>query len=334
MIHINEIIVAIDVMGGDNAPIETVKGSVLALEFPQLKLVLLGDENKIKQELAKYSYDKSRISIVHAPDFIDNDEAPTTAIKSKKNSPIVAGLSMLKKNEVGAFVSAGSTGAVLVGATLVVGRLKGVSRPALATVLPSTTGSYVLLDVGANVDAKPEYLPQFAKLGAVYAQHILGINNPRVGLVNVGAEKEKGNALTKEAYPLLEASGLNFIGNVEGRDIPLGAADVVVCDAFVGNVILKYSEGFGKGILQIMKAELTRTLITKIGALIAKSGFVRLKKRFDYKEVGGAPFLGLTGLVVKAHGSSDAVAFKNAIRQSYNFIEKDIVTKTQELLNE
>ena len=334
MIIISKIIVAIDVMGGDNAPAETVKGSVLALEFPNLNLVLLGDEKIIATELSKHSFDQTRISVVHAPDFIGNDDVPTEVIKTKKNSPIIMGLNMLKKKEVGAFVSAGSTGAVLVGATMIVGRLKGVSRPALATVLPSTTGSYVLLDVGANVDAKPEYLAQFAKLGTAYATHALGIKNPRVGLVNVGAEKEKGNSLTKEAYPLLEASGLNFIGNVEGRDIPLGAADVVVCDAFVGNVILKYSEGFGKGILQIMKAELTSSFITKIGALIAKSGFVRLKKRFDYKEVGGAPFLGLTGLVVKAHGSSDAIAYKNAIRQAYNFLQKDIVNKTQELLNE
>jgi glycerol-3-phosphate acyltransferase PlsX len=223
---------------------------------------------------------------------------------------------------------------VLVGATLIVGRLKGISRPALATVLPTTNGHYVLLDVGANVDAKPEYLAQFALLGSAYAKYSLGIENPRVGLVNIGAEKEKGNALLKEAYPLLEAaSGINFIGNVEAREIPFGAADVVVCDAFVGNIILKYTEGFAKGIFQIVKQELMRTFLSKLGAFIARGGFKRLKKRFDYKEVGGAPFLGLTGLVVKAHGSSDDHAFKNAIRQAYNFIKNDIVSKTQDSLH-
>lgn len=327
-----EIVVAIDAMGGDNAPVETVKGSVLALEYPGLSVALLGDEKIIGEELAKYKYDASRISVIHAPDEITNNDVPTEAIKAKKNSPIVMGLKMLKSKEVGGFVSAGSTGAVLVGATLMVGRLKGVSRPALATILPGVNGSYVMLDIGANVDAKPEYLVQFAKIGSAYAKHALGIENPRVGLVNVGAEKEKGNALTKEAYPLLEASGLNFIGNVEGRDLPLDVADVVVCDAFVGNVVLKYAEGFGKALMQMLKTELTSSFITKIGALIAKGGFKRLKKRFDYKEVGGAPFLGLTGLVVKAHGSSDAIAYKNAIRQAYEFIQKDIVAKTQELL--
>jgi glycerol-3-phosphate acyltransferase PlsX len=327
-----EIIVAIDALGGDNAPSEIVKGAVAALEFKGLRLVLLGDEKLISAELGKYSFDAARISVVDAPENIGNDEVPTTAIRTKKNSSVVKGLTMLKKGEVGAFVSAGSTGAVLAGATLIVGRIKGVSRPALAAVLPNVSGRTVLIDTGANVDANPEYLAQFAKLGAAYAKFALGVTNPRVGLINIGAEKEKGNAQAKEAYPLLEQSGLNFIGNVEARDIPLGAVDVAVCDAFTGNVILKYSEGFAKGLMQMIKQELTSTLITKIGALIAGGGFKRLKKRFDYREIGGAPFLGLTGLVVKAHGSSDSIAFKNAIRQCYEFIENDIVKKTEELL--
>ena len=325
-----EICIAVDVMGGDYAPEETIKGCAQALAQgdSRVKLLLVGQEDKIRAEVAKHSMDTSRYEIIDAPEVIGTDEVPTTAIRQKKQSSIVVGLQLVKKGEAGAFVSAGSTGAVLAGATLIVGRIKGVERPALATILPNEKGWTFHIDVGANVDAKPSYLVQFAQMGAIYMESIMGIENPRVGLVNIGAEKEKGNALTKEAYGLLEAAkGINFTGNVEPRDIPLGAVDVVVCDAFVGNVILKYSEGFAKAMLGMIKEELMGGLLSKIGALLSKGAFKNLKKRFDYAEVGGAPFLGLTGLVVKAHGSSNARAFQNAIRQCSEFIDKDITGK-------
>jgi len=326
----SEIRIAVDVMGGDHAPEETIKGcaEALAAGDSRVKLLLVGQEDKIKAELAKHKMDETRYEIVDAPEVIGTEETPTVAIRQKKQSSLVVGLNLVKRGEAGAFVSAGSTGALLAGATMIVGRIKGVERPALATILPNEKGWTFHIDVGANVDAKPSYLVQFAQMGSIYMESIMGISNPRVGLVNIGAEKEKGNALTKEAYGLLAvAKGINFTGNVEPRDIPLGAADVVVCDAFVGNVILKYSEGFAKAMLGMIKEELMSGFASKIGALLSKGAFKKLKKRFDYAEVGGAPFLGLTGLVVKAHGSSNARAFKNAIRQCSEFIDKDITNK-------
>lgn len=325
-----DIIVAVDAMGGDLAPLETVKGCVLALEDKNIKLAIVGKQSEIDAELSKYSYDKTRISVINASEVIQNDDTPTAAIKEKKDSSMVVGLNMLKNGEAGAFVSAGNTGALLTGATVIVGRIKGVKRPALATIFPNTKGYTFLIDVGANVDAKPEYLVQFAQMGSVYMENVMNVKNPRVGLINIGAEKGKGNELTKEAYALLENAGVNFVGNVEAREIPLGEVDVAVCDAFVGNVVLKYSEGLSKGILSMLKEELMATTVSKIGALLSKGAYERLKKRFDYREVGGAPFLGVNGLVVKAHGSSDAKAFKNAIKQCSYFIEKDIAKKIEE----
>jgi glycerol-3-phosphate acyltransferase PlsX len=234
---------------------------------------------------------------------------------------------MVNRGEASAFVSAGSTGALLTGATVLIGRIKGVERPALAVLLPNEKSFTFLIDCGANVDAKPAYLLQFAHMGSVYMENVVGAASPRVGLINIGAEREKGNSLTKEAYGLLESSGLNFIGNLEARDIPLGAADVAVCDAFVGNVILKYTEGFTQAMFGRIKTELTSSLASKLGALLSKGAFKRLKKGFDYSDVGGAPFLGLKGLVVKAHGNSDARAIRGAINQCVLFTEKDIVGK-------
>ena len=322
--------IAVDAMGGDNAPAATIAGcaDALAKGDARVHLLLVGQKDAIEAELAKHSADKSRYTIIDAPEVIGTDEAPTAALRQKKNSSLVVGLNLVKSGEAGAFVSAGSTGALLAGATLIVGRIKGVERPALATVLPNAKGWTFHIDVGANVDAKPSYLVQFAQMGAVYMESVMNVPNPRVGLINIGAEREKGNALTKEAYELLEAAqGINFTGNVEPRDLPLGAVDVAVCDAFVGNVILKYSEGFSKAMFGMIKEELMGGFASKIGAALSKGAFGRLKKRFDYKEVGGAPFLGLNGLVVKAHGSSDARAFMNAIRQCCEFIDKDVTGK-------
>ena len=323
-----KITVAVDAMGGDNAPSEMVKGAVAAANEFGFYIILVGMREKIEAELEKYSYDKSNIRIVDAREVIETNEVPTLAIKRKKDSSMVVGLSLLKDNIAGAFVSCGNTGALLTGATVIVGRIKGVERPALGTLLPNEKGFSFLIDSGANVDAKPSYLLQFGKIGSVYMENVLNIHNPRVGLCNIGAEKEKGNALTKEAFELLENSNLNFIGNAEARDIPHGICDVIVCDAFVGNIILKYSEGFAKAMMSLIKQELMANPLSKTGALLSKGAFKNIKKRFDYQEVGGAPFLGLNALVVKAHGSSNAEAFKNAIKQCGIFIERDIVTRT------
>jgi glycerol-3-phosphate acyltransferase PlsX len=311
--------IAVDAMGGDNAPAAIIEGAVKAAEkFTDIRIILVGREDEVRAELKKHVY--SRISVLHAPEVIETGEVPTTAIKKKKNSSMVVGLNAVKKGEANAFVSAGSTGALLTGATIIIGRSEGIERPALGTMLPNKAGFTLLIDSGANVDAKPGYLLQFAQIGCDYVRRTLGVSNPRVGLINVGTEEEKGNELTKAAFPLLKDSGLNFVGNVEAREVPMGAVDVAVCDAFVGNVILKYTEGFAKAMMDMIKEELMATTLSKVGAMMAKGAFVNLKKRFDYREVGGAPFLGLKALVVKAHGSSDALAVSSAVGQCVNFL--------------
>lgn len=327
-------IIAVDAMGGDNAPAEIVLGAVNASKDIDYKIALVGREDVIKEELSKHKYDEDKIIVVNASEVIENCDQPTVAIKKKKDSSMVVGMNMVKKGEAAAFVSAGNTGALLTGATVIVGRIKGVERPALGTMLPTEKGFTLLIDAGANVDAKPSYLVQFATMGSVYVENVSGIKDPKVGLVNIGAEKEKGNAVVKETYELLEQQDkINFIGNVEARDITKGQADVVICDAFVGNVILKFMEGFGKTMLHMIKSELTADIISKIGAVISMKAFKRLKKRFDYDDIGGAPFLGLKALVVKAHGSSDNRAIRGAILQCAKFIEGDIVNKIAEKLS-
>ena len=330
-----DVIIAVDAMGGDHGPKVAVEGAVAALEDANIsKIILVGRESEIRPALRGLSYDEGRIGVVHAEEVIGVEEAPTTAIKAKKDSSIVVGLRLVKDGHAAAFVSAGSTGAVLAGATTIVGRIRGIKRPALGVILPSAAGYFFLVDAGANVDAKPEYLLQFAQMGSVYMEAIMDVASPRVGLINVGAEQEKGNALTKEAYGLLEGGGLNFVGNVEGREIPLGTVDVAVCDAFVGNILLKYSEGFAKGLMSMLKEELMADGMSKIGALLSKKAYGRMRKRFDYTEVGGAPFIGLKGLVVKAHGSSNAKTIKNAVKQCSKFITTDVVGKIEEKIGE
>lgn len=328
------IIVALDAMGGDYAPVETVKGAVEAVKELNVDIKLVGPEDVVKAELAKYEYDKERIAVVHASEVIGTDEVPTMAIRRKKDSSLVVALNLVKKGEADAIVSAGSTGALLTGALLIVGRLPGVERPALGTCLPNKKGFSFLIDSGANVDCKPKYLEQFAKMGSVYVEHVFGIKEPKVALVNIGAEKEKGNALTKETYELLEqAEDINFTGNIEPRNIPFGEADVIVCDGFVGNTILKLSEGLAKTMIDIIKAEITKGAY-KIAAAALKTPFRNVKKFMDSDEIGGAPFIGLKSLVVKAHGSSNAKAFKNAVRQCVLFTEADIIGKLREHLQE
>lgn len=327
--------VAVDAMGGDHAPAAIVKGAVDALqERDNLFVYLAGKEDAIRQELSKYSYPQERIQIVPASQVIETGEPPVNAIRGKKDSSLVVALGLVRKGEADAFVSAGSTGAVLVGGQVMVGKLKGVERAPLAPLIPTLKGSSLLIDCGANVDARSSHLVQFARMGSIYMENVMHIKNPRVALVNIGAEEEKGNALAKETYPLLKAcKDINFIGNIEAREIPEGKADVIVCEAFVGNVILKLYEGVAGALMKKVKAGMMSTLRSKIGALLVKPALKNTLKDFDVSEYGGAPLLGLKGLVVKSHGSSDANEIKNSILQCIQFKEQKINEKISEHMN-
>ncbi|MBR1691229.1 MAG: phosphate acyltransferase PlsX [Lachnospiraceae bacterium] len=324
--------VAVDAMGGDYAPDEIVKGAMEALrESEKLKIFLVGKEELIQQQLQKYEYDKSRVEIVNATEVIEMGEPPVNAIRKKKDSSIVKAMGMVKSGTCDAYVSAGSTGANLVGGQVLVGRIKGVERPPLAPLIPTATGAALLIDCGANVDARASHLLQFAKMGSVYMEHVMGVPNPTVGLLNIGAEEDKGNALVKETYPLLQnCPDINFVGNVEARDVPAGAVDVVVCEAFVGNILLKTYEGVGATLLSQVKAGMMTSLRSKIGALLVKPALKKTLKKFDIEQYGGAPMLGLNGLVVKTHGSSKAVEIKNSILQCVLFKEQKINDKIRE----
>lgn len=324
--------VAVDAMGGDNAPMETVKGAVEAVNADKrVKVFLVGREPVIREELKKYTYDQERLEVLHAEEVIETGEPPVMAIRKKKDSSIVKCMNLVKGGECDALVSAGSTGAVLVGGQVIVGRIKGVERPPLAPIIPNVQGVSLLLDCGANVDARASQLLQFAKMGSIYMERVLGVKNPRVGLVNIGAEEEKGNALTKEAYPLLKnCPEINFVGNVEARDIPMGAADVLVCEAFAGNIVLKMLEGVSDALIGKIKAGMMSSLKSKIGALLVKPALKQTLKSFSTQEYGGAPLLGLNGLVVKTHGSSKAVEIKNSILQCIAFKEQKINEKIRE----
>ena len=325
-------IVALDAMGGDNAPKEMIKGAVQALEKTDaVQVLLVGKEDVIRAELAQYTYDKARIEVVNATEVIETAEPPVNAIRRKKDSSIVVGMKLVKEGQADAFVSAGSSGAVLVGGQVIVGRIKGVERPPLAPLIPTKDGVALLIDCGANVDARPSHLVQFAKMGSIYMENVVGVKNPRVGIVNIGAEEEKGNALVKETFPLLkECKDINFIGSVEARDIPAGVCDVVVCEAFVGNVILKLYEGVGATLISKVKAGMMQNLRSKIGALLVKPALKATLKSFDASQYGGAPLLGLKGLVVKTHGSSKAVEITNSIIQCVQFKQQNINEKIKE----
>lgn len=324
--------VAVDAMGGDNAPAEIVKGAIDAvLVSKKLKVYLVGRKDAVEAELSKYSFPAEQVEVVHAEEVIEMAEPPVMAIRRKKESSIVVAMNMVKRGECDACVSAGSTGANLVGGQLIVGRIRGVDRPPLAPLLPTAKGTSLLVDCGANVDARPSHLVQFAKMGSIYMEHVMGIEKPRVAIVNIGSEEEKGNALVKETYPLLkECTDINFIGSIEARDIPAGYADVIVCEAFVGNVILKLYEGVGATLIKEVKRGMMSSLRSKIGALLVKPALKQTLKRFDTEEHGGAPMLGLNGLVVKSHGSSNAIEIKNSILQCITFTEQDINGKIRE----
>ena len=327
--------VAVDAMGGDNAPGEIVKGAVDAVcAEKKIKVFLVGKEEQVKAELSKYTYPQEQVEVVNATEVIAMAEPPVAAIRGKKDSSIVKGLYMVREGKCDAFVSAGSTGAVLAGGQVIVGRSKGVERPPLAPLIPTEKGASLLIDCGANVDAKPSQLVQFAKMGSIYMENVMGIKNPKVGIVNIGAEEEKGNALVKETFPMLKAcSDINFIGSIEARDIPAGAADVVVCEAFVGNVVLKLYEGVGSTLIKKVKGGMMVNLRSKIGALLVKPALKQTLKAFDLEQYGGAPLLGLKGLVGKTHGSSKAVEIKNTILQCVTFKEQDINGKIQKVIS-
>lgn len=324
--------VAVDAMGGDNAPAEIVKGVIEAVqESNKVKVFLVGKENDIKEELKKYQYDEKQIEVVHAEEVIETAEPPVMAIRKKKDSSIVKALYLVKDGTCDAFVSAGSTGATLVGGQVIVGRIKGVERPPLAPLIPTAKGVSLLIDCGANVDARPSHLVQFAKMGSVYMESVMGIKNPKVAIVNIGAEEEKGNALVKETFPLLKSCpDINFTGSIEARDIPEGDADVIVCEAFVGNVILKMFEGVGGVLIKKVKEGMMTSFRSKIGALLVKPALKNTLKAFDLETYGGAPLLGLNGLVVKTHGSSKAIEIKNSVLQCITFKEQNINDKIKE----
>lgn len=327
--------IAVDAMGGDNAPSEIVKGAVEAVsERPDITVCLTGQEDIIKKELEKYTYKKEQIEIVPASEVIETGEPPVNAIRKKKDSSIVVGMNLVKRGEADGFVSAGSSGAILVGGQVIVGRIKGVERPPLAPLIPTERGFSLLIDCGANVDARPSHLVQFAQMGSIYMEHVMGVKRPRVAIVNIGAEEEKGNALVKETFPLLkECPGINFIGSIEAREIPHGGADVIVCEAFVGNVILKLYEGVGATMISMIKKGMISSLRSKIGALLIKPALKSTLKSFDASQYGGAPLLGLKGLVVKTHGSSKANEVKNSIIQCIAFKEQAISEKIGQCLS-
>lgn len=318
--------VVLDAMGGDHAPGEMVKGAIDAVNMrDDIKVILVGQEDVIKEEIGKYQYPEDKIGIVHAEEVIETAEPPVNAIRKKKNSSIVVGMNMVKNKEADAFVSAGSSGAILVGGQVIVGRIRGIERPPLAPIIPTESGVSLLIDCGANVDARPSHLVQFAKMGSIYMEHVVGIKNPRVAIVNIGAEEDKGNALVKETFPLLKAcTDINFVGSIEAREIPHGGADVIVCEAFVGNVILKLYEGLSSTLISFVKQGMMSSVTSKIGAAMALPALKKTLKEFDASKYGGAPLLGLNGLVVKTHGSAKAMEVTNSIIQCVTFKNEDI----------
>ncbi len=323
--------IILDAMGGDNAPHEIIKGAVLALQkYSDVSLVLTGKKDIISEELKKYDFDESRIKTAEAGEVIEMSEPAVEAIKKKKDSSLVVGFNLLSRGEGGVFITAGSTGAAVAGAMLIVKRIKGVKRPALAPVLPTLKGGVLLIDCGATVDCKPSYLAQFAIMGSIYMQKVMGAENPRVALISNGAEEEKGSMLTRAAYAHLIKAPVNFAGNVEAKYILNGEYDVAVTDGFTGNVVLKLTEGVAETIFKMLKKELKKNLKTKIGAVLSMGAFKSFKKRMDASEYGGALLLGVNGGVIKTHGSSDARAILNTIRQAREFISGNVVDVIRE----
>ena len=324
--------IIVDAFGGDNAPLEIIKGCAMAVEkFEDVEIILTGDEAKIKEVADRENISFERMEIVHAPDVIEMSDHPTALMKSKKNSSMAVGLRLLASDGGDAMISAGSTGAMLTGATLIVKRIKGVKRPALAPVMPNADGKFMLIDCGANADCRPEMLVQFAHMGSVYMKNVLGVENPRVGLANIGTEETKGDELRKATFELLKNEpNLNFIGNFETRGIADGGVDVVVADGFTGNIILKTYEGVASMLSGKFKSVFKKNLFNKLGAAVMLKDLNAIKKSMDHNEYGGAPFLGVKKPVFKAHGSSKAITICNAIRLTREFVASDVIGKIAE----
>ncbi|SHJ66005.1 phosphate acyltransferase PlsX [Tepidibacter formicigenes] len=320
--------IVVDCMGGDNAPYSTVEGVVSAINEFDIDIIATGDKNVLEENFNKYTFDKSKLEIIHTSEIILNEDKPVKAIRSKKDSSMVVALNLVKEGKADAVVSAGNTGALLAGGLFILGRVEGLDRPALCTFLPNKKGMSVLLDAGANADCKPRNLLEFGVMGDIYASKILNINSPKVGIVNVGEEEGKGNELSKKSYEMLKNNkDINFIGNVEARNIPYGYSDVIVCDGFTGNVILKLMEGVAMSIFSMLKETFLSSIKTKIGAALLKDDLLNMKKNLDYTEYGGAPLLGVNGALIKAHGSSNGKAIKNAIKQSIKFVEGNVLNE-------
>ena len=317
--------IIIDTMGADLGPKEVIKGSLDAVKEYGIEVILVGKEDIIKKELENHEYPQDKVTILHAEDVVSNEDDPGIVVRRKKQSSMVVGAKALADGLGDGFISTGSTGALLASGLFIVKRIKGIDRAALSVLYPTLNGFSLLLDAGANADCKPEYLYQFALMGSIYMEKVMGIDSPTIGLINVGSEKGKGNILTKETYDIMEASDLNFLGNIEARDLPEGVVDIILSDGFVGNIVLKLTEGMAHSIFSILKEQFTKNLKTKIGASILKPELAIIKARMDYREYGGAPLLGISKPIVKAHGSSDAFAFKNGINQLIKFIEKDVI---------
>lgn len=318
--------IALDAMGGDHAPAATVEGAIKAVnESRSLSVILVGNEKEIKKELKNRKHSRSSISIKQASQIVGMDEPPLTALRRKKDSSIKIAVDLVKQGQADAMVSAGNSGAVMATALLLLGKLHGVERPAIAAVMPTLKGLFILIDAGANVDCKAKHLLQFAIMGQAYAKSIFDVSSPRVGLLGIGEEDAKGNELTKEVFQLLKGSGINFIGNIEGKNIFMGDADVVVCDGFVGNIALKISEGLAEAMRKMLKREISDKTTGKIGYVLLKDAFKRFKKRTDYSEYGGAPLLGISRPCIISHGRSSSKAIKNAIKIASEFHNKKVL---------
>ncbi|NLK71773.1 MAG: phosphate acyltransferase PlsX [Clostridiales bacterium] len=320
--------IAIDGMGGDHAPGEIVKGCLEALKQISHEIYIIGDEQKIQNELNKYTYNKEKVAIVHTTEIITSEDQPVKSIRSKNDSSMVVGMNMVKNGEVDVFISAGNTGALMAGALFILGRIPGIDRPALASVYPNPAmkKACLLVDAGANAECKVNNLVEFAIMGSIYCEKVLNIENPRVGLVNIGTEDEKGTKTVKDAYKIMKKTDLNFIGNVEARELQNNICDVIVCDGFVGNVILKLSEGVALTFVQLLKNKISESFLAKAGALIMYKKLKELKTDLDYSEYGGAPILGVKGAIVKIHGNSESNAVKNAILKAIPYVENNVVS--------
>lgn len=319
--------IILDGMGGDNAPLEIVKGAVEASSKIDHQIVIVGRENEINAELAKYNYDESKIQVVHTSEVIENEDSPVKAIRRKTDSSMVKGLTMLKDGEGDLFISAGNTGAYMAGSLFILGRIPGIDRPAIASIYPIAGGALpsIIVDAGANSECRPANLLEFAIMGSLYMEKVMDRKNASVGLVNLGIEENKGTTVTKAAHKLLKEADINFIGNVEARDVPKGACDVIVCDGFTGNIILKLTEGFAWNLLKTMKKKFTDGISAKMGAMLLAGKVREIKDEFDYSEYGGAPILGVNGHVLKIHGSSGATAVRNAIIKGIPYAREDVV---------